>query len=140
MSWTPVSVPSAATLCVHATPPSAQRCAASTNVTASPAAPVRLRSPASAPWTSVGWLPDRRTPVPIWLVTKTRSPQTIGVDTPAPSSRARQATPCVALQLAGSDVSTVTPFPCAPRHWGQLSATTGVDAVTSRAEHPPEAA
>ena len=48
------------------------------------------RSPcvaASPPCTSRGWFPSRRTPAPICDVTKTRSPLTIGVETPDAGER-----------------------------------------------------
>jgi hypothetical protein len=69
-------------------------------------------------------VPGRRTPLPIWDVTMTRSPMTMGVDTPWPPSAAVQATFSFALHFSGRFESAAMPFPSGPRHCGQSSACT----------------
>jgi hypothetical protein len=82
-------------------------------------------------------LPGRRTPVPICDVTKTRSPDTIGDDTPTPPSGARQATFSVAFHVTGRFFSSVAPVPRGPRHCGQSAADS--DAVRAIANAQPSA-
>ena len=76
-----------------------------------------------------------RTPVPICDVTKTRSPDTIGDDTPRPPSGAFHATFSVALHLTGRFFSSVAPVPRGPRHCGQSAADS--DAVRAIANKQP---
>src|SRR6188474_1291698 len=61
-------------------------------------------------------------PVPICDVTKTRSPDTIGDDTPSPPIAAFHATFSVALHRTGRFFSSVAPVPRGPRHCGQSAA------------------
>src|SRR5438445_11897158 len=67
-------------------------------------------------------MPGRRALEPMWDVTKTRSPQTIGEETPRPRRGAFQAIFSSRLHFTGRPVSGETPVPRGPRHWGQLSA------------------
>jgi hypothetical protein len=67
-------------------------------------------------------LPARRTPVPTCDVTKTRSPETIGDETPTPPMAAFHATFSVALQRTGRFFSSEAPVPRGPRHCGQSAA------------------
>src|SRR6185436_364600 len=53
---------------------------------------------------------------------KIRSPQMMGVDPLKAGSGSFQATFSVALHVAGSPVSVLTPFNVGPRQFGQLSA------------------
>jgi hypothetical protein len=61
-------------------------------------------------------------PAPRCDVTNTRSPTTIGVDTPSPPIAAFHATFSVALHFTGKPVSVVAPVPFGPRHCGQSAA------------------
>src|SRR6187399_1920601 len=54
----------------------------------------------------------------------TRSPITMGVDTPWPPSAAVQATFSFALHFSGRFKSAAMPFPSGPRHCGQSSVCT----------------
>ena len=94
------------------------------------AAAASARSPATpalAPCASRGWLPGRRTPAPICEVTKTRSPTTIGDDTPRPPIGAFHATFSVALHLTGRffssrDAVAARPAPLRPVGRGDRAA------------------
>jgi hypothetical protein len=57
-----------------------------------------------------------RTPVPICDVTNTRSPETIGDETPSPPIDAFHATFSVALHVDGRFFSSLAPVPRGPRH------------------------
>jgi hypothetical protein len=90
---------------------------------ARPVPAASARSPtAPDPCARRGWFPGLRTPVPICDVTKTRSPNTIGDDTPTPPSGARQTTFSVAFHVTGRFFSSVAPVPRGPRHWGRSAA------------------
>ena len=109
LSWTGVSAPSASIRRSQSRLPSARENASTTKNVLPASAAARLassaRSPcvaASLPWTSRGWFPSRLTPAPICDVTKTRSPLTMGVETPTPASGAFHATFSAALQRTGS--------------------------------------
>src|SRR5262249_5934323 len=83
------------------------------------------RSPevaAAAPCDSRGWVPAFRTPAPICDVTNTRSPDTIGDDTPTPARFAFHARVSAALHCSGRLRSFVVPLPSGPRHCGQSAA------------------
>ena len=94
------------------------------------------RSPlaASAPCASRGWLPARRSRRRSARSTKTRSPATIGDDTPTPPSGAFQATFSVALQRP-ADSFVGAPVPRGPRHCGQSAADS--DAARAIANQQP---
>jgi hypothetical protein len=80
----------------------------------------RSAADASAPWPRRG--PCRLAPRPTCDVTNTRSPHTIGDETPTPLSRVLHAIFVLLLHEAGSWVSLDAPVPAGPRHCGQLSA------------------
>jgi hypothetical protein len=58
------------------------------------------------------------------LVTKTRSPQTIGLECASPGIGVRQRTcsPVLGFQVSGSRIPSAIPAACAPRNDGQLPA------------------
>ena len=69
---------------------------------------------------------------PSWQVRNSRSPQTAGVEPPAPGSFSFQAT-LSAFHCVGRRVSPLTPSLSGPRHCGQFSAGEAV-AADSRTE------
>ena len=56
------------------------------------------------------------------VVTKMRSPQTMGEEWPLPGMGTRQKTLSVLLQWVGMSVSSEVPSPCGPRQLGQSAA------------------
>src|SRR6185503_5457203 len=83
----------------------------------------------SAPWPRRG--PTRLRPDPACDTTNTRSPHTIGDETPAPDRRRFHATFCVLLHRSGSPDSDEIAAPAGPRHPGQLSADSEVAATVA---------
>src|SRR5438874_1193672 len=69
--------------------------------------------------------------LPIACVTKTRSSQTIGEEFPGPGNFTRQTMLFVALHEIGKSFSSVSPFPCGPRHCGQFDAETPIDCAAT---------
>ena len=124
LSCTEGSVPSAASSNVHARAPLARLSASMRNLTSCPcAAPLpsdRSAGEASSPCPSRG--PSWLGPLPTCDVTNTRSPHTIGDDTPTPCNRVFHAMFRVSLHDSGSRVSLDAPVPAGPRHCGQFSA------------------
>src|SRR5206468_8857436 len=66
----------------------------------------------------------RRFSCSIACVTKTRCPQTMGVELPRSGNGTRQRTLSLVLQCSGRFFSEQTPVPCGPRQAGQFSAET----------------
>src|SRR5262245_16250251 len=128
LSCTPASGPTASTLYSHNRLPSARANASTTKTVLSPSAAgagPSARSPeplAAAPCARRGWFPGFRTPDPICDVTNTRSPATIGLDTPWPASGAFHATFSVGDQRSGRFFSVAIPLPAGPRQFGQSDA------------------